>query len=153
MEKLEIQKRLTEQFKALDPNIDPSRRWVDQLVDFIFELIEEVEPMDLEDMSFGMIVSHLLECYAENDVLDEIGERKIVEFLKERNYFVEDDSEDAYDTLIATGYINESLGIDTAITSNRATDCKNLIEEIVKREGWAYLYNVLEPEKEKLHLL
>lgn len=127
------------------------------------EGIGEFEVGDvLDDYSTDEIMSYVKDNYDVDDIISgldkdeimkELGNSKMVEYLSD-DYFIADDEDDAVEILTDGGYLDTELDcVGNSYSNLRRDDCMKLIASIVKREGWGYLYNQLEVEKEKLHLV
>jgi hypothetical protein len=123
-------------------------------------------------------VQDIFNFFEKEDVLNYIGTAEIVDFLIARNRtdrildyfdedeilsyfedleFIADDEEDAIQILRDNGYLNEDseLGLieNPFMKESMTKPCINLIQRIVDKEGFNYLYSILEPQKDKLHIL
>jgi len=116
----------------------------------------------LNEYSIKDLVNYVIEVYSESEILNqfdkddimkEIGKSTMVDYLKD-DYFIADDEDEAVEILTDGGYLETDLDcVGNRYSNLRKDDCMELIADIVKREGWGYLYNQLEVEKEKLHLV
>lgn len=124
---------------------------------------DELEYQDYMDkLSIKEIMSYVNDNYGVDDIIDtmdkdeimkELGNSKMVEYLSD-NYFIADDEDDAVEMLTDSGVIEIPLDdVGFNHSTMRKDDCMELIAGIVEKEGWGYLYNQLEVEKEKLHLV
>ena len=100
----------------------------------------------LEEISIDDIVK----CYHCDDILIRMNVSDIEDFLSDYRFIAQDEY-DAIGVLTDDGLIKETIETnDKGIYKDDAID---LITDIVEREGWNYLYNLLEEQKTKLNLL
>lgn len=94
-------------------------------------------------------IDEMMKCYDCDDMLIRMNVSDIEDFLSDYR-FIARDKHDAIEVLTDDGLIKEIETNDKGLWKD---DCYKLIEDIVEREGWNYLYNLLEEQKTKLNLL
>jgi len=112
---------------------------------------EEIQ--DIEQMECDEIVEYLKKTYKLNKILDEFDNDDLKDHIID-DYFIAEDEEEAAKILIDSGNVDLPLiNAGNNLPDFRKEDSFSLIENIVNREGWNYLYDLLEPQKDKLHFI
>lgn len=111
-------------------------------------------------------ISDLLEIYPEKDkdkfilgeigymdredVLNELGEHSIIDYLEDRDYLIfrtESDLEDYYKQNLENNLFDDH---DSFVSTLRKKDSFQVMMEIVKKVGWNRLFEILSGIKEKI---
>jgi hypothetical protein len=78
--------------------------------------------------------------YTPDEILDGIDVNYVIEYLRGLDYYVKDSREDAFNELFKNDCLSDGMDIGRF----RRVDCINMINEIVDREGWLHLHNLIQ---------
>ena len=126
-------------------------------IERVIKAVKANEPYEeallINEMILEDVVQHLKDKYSITEILDEFDNDKLAEHIADE-FFIADNEDHAVELLTMGGYIPDCNTNDgNTFPSSRKGDCLELINEIVHKEGWNYLYNILERQKDKLHLI
>ena len=97
------------------------------------------------DIAQRFAFADLVDLYDSDEILEELKDDDISDYLIDAGYFVRRDEDEAINDLKESRKL--VTGIDLADYGNtmfRQSDCIERINEITQREGWDYLYELLE---------
>ena len=113
--------------------------------------VEDTSQLDV--LSCEEIVEYLIDRFEIKAVLSEFDSDDLRDHISDE-YFIADDEDDAIELLEDVGYLEfTSKYTGRNLPNFRKKDVLSLIEGIANREGWDYLYSIIEPQREKLHIL
>lgn len=119
----------------------------------IFDFFEKEDVLNY--IGTAEIVDFLIAHNRTDRILDYFDEDDIVKYLSDSK-FISDDADEAIEILKDNGDLKYSeLGLDENpfMKGPMTKPCIDLIQRIVDKEGFNYLYSILEPQKDKLHIL
>ena len=97
------------------------------------------------DVAQRFLFADLVDLYEPNEILEELDNEAISEYLSDVGYFVRRDEDEAIEDLKESGKLDTDIDLtDCGNTMLRQSDCIELINELTQREGWDYLYELLE---------
>lgn len=97
------------------------------------------------DIVQRFLFEDLVDLYEPNEILEELDNEAISEYLSDAGYFVRRDEDDAVEFLKEMSKFDGYLDLsDYGNPAFRQSDCIELINDIAQREGWDYLYELLE---------
>lgn len=134
--------------------LDDFEAW--ELIDHLTEREKKQEVLKqfLYKYSIDEIMDILKYQYIDEDILDELDEDDMVEYLTDKNYFVADNEDDAVKQLKDDGWVEVPFGKDNPRLPNfRKQDCIEILEKITEKEGWNDIYDILLVEKNRLHII
>jgi len=97
------------------------------------------------DIAQRFAFADLVDLYDSDEILEELKEDDISDYLIDAGYFVRRDEDDAIEFFKEMSKFDGNLDLNEHGTpSFRQSDCIERINEITQREGWDYLYELLE---------
>lgn len=126
----------------------------DDIIDYLFEreLRREILESYLDKYAVDDIVEVLKAQYRTEDILEELDEDKIVDYLS-NDYFIADNEKKAVELLEDGGYLDIPFSNNKNILNFRKSDCIELLEKITSKDGWNNIYDILLIEKDRLHII
>lgn len=126
-------------------------------IEKIEEFFEEVEIEDvLSYLGEDAVMTYAVDTYRISNILDYLDHDEIADYLSDYR-FIASGEDDAVEILKDSGYMDKDfeIGLDSnkMLPDFMQNACVELIQNIIDKEGFNYLYSLLEPEKDKLHIL
>ena len=118
------------------------------------EIIEQYSPREiLEELDRDDIIEYCIAKFSAYDILREFDESDLIDNLPS-NYLVFEDEDEVREYVEENDLISHvRLFEESTQPSMRMRDCIDLINEITQKEGWNYLYNLIEGQKQILNIL